>query len=73
MNAVSDQVRIEDDSSGEGIQPLTVPPENDGGGGINLGALHQLVVPEEDLSLDAGGEDLDFGQSMLAVVRRPQE
>lgn len=30
-------------------------------------------MPEEDLSLDAGGEDLDFSQSMLAVVRRPQE
>ena len=29
-------------------------------------------MPEEDLSLDAGGEDLDFSQTMLAVVRRPR-
>ena len=72
MSTVNDQVRIDSDSGGDGVSPLTVPPE-DGDRRINLGALHQLVVPEEDLSLDAGGEDLDFSESMLAVVRRPQE
>lgn len=71
MSMVNDQVQIKNDSSdGEGIQSLTVPPD-DYGRGINLGALHQLVVPEEDLGLDAGGEDLDFSQQMLALVRRP--
>lgn len=55
------------------VRPLEVPeavPQEDGGM-INLGALHRLVVPEQDLGLDAGGEDLDFSQQMLAVVRRP--
>ena len=67
MSTVNDQVRIEDDSSGEGTQPI--PPED--GGGIDLGLLRRLIVPEENLDLDDSGQDLDFAQQMLAVVRRP--
>ena len=52
--------------------PLTVPPD-DGGGRINLGALHRLVVPEEKIDPFDVGEDLDFSQDVLAVVRRPEK
>jgi len=84
MSTVNDQVKIDSDSSidGEGAGPPIVSDDHGGGvnlgarhpfygGGVDLGSLLQLVVPAEDLGLDATGEDLDFSQQMLAIVRRP--
>ena len=64
MSTVNDRIRVDNDSSdSDGITPLTVPPDRCKMmvmRMINLGALHQLVVPTEDLGLDDVGEDLDF-------------
>lgn len=60
---------IEPPADGDVVNPRARHPFY--GGGIDLKAFHQLIVPQEDLGLDAGGDDLDFSQQMLAVVRRP--
>ena len=70
MLTENDRAGVESDSSSDGVTPLTVPPES---GGINLGALHRLVVPEENIDDIGGGEDLDFSQSKRATIRRPGE
>lgn len=64
MSVESDFAGIPNDGS---TRPLTVPPEYDGAR-IKVGSLRQLVVPAEDLGLDAGGEDLDFSAQMLATI-----
>src|SRR5271166_5245252 len=73
MSVANDQVRVDDleDLLKELESQSPSPGDPCGGGGINLGALHQLVVPAEDLGLDAGGEDLDFSAQMIPNMGRP--
>lgn len=61
-------VPVDEEGAGSG----TIPPTGEGDR-INLGAFRKLVVPEEKIDPYDLGEDLDFSQDALAVVRRPEK